>query len=1158
MLLRAVLCAAVTVSITVAVPDYTGHTYDVCQKKNLQLDTVGKSGYILFDNTSMDHNHDYSCVLKIDSCSSCQIELKPVSQDNFDFYCPSGEVTSRYCSLGCDYLYIFDMNYMNETVRDYRSWQQFNRPFKSESSSVFILLCHGYSKNYSFKIAYNTTKKLKKVQGLSNSALSTGFISSPYFPSGYAQNHEVYEYQLNSSSPSDYVQLMFEDWHLSDTSVFYFENSNVRSPISGRSPRPVVISNKNYLRFTFHTGVSLTPGNDRDYLGFHAAYRFYNNRADIPLPQTDCKSDSYHMSSVGGKIEFTASSLSKEKYDCIWVVKKNDRFQGIFMKIIKFQSNEHFLDTSLDNNQLYIRDGLTSIDPIFQVVNMEDLLDSNDGVIHFSNKGFYLRLQATFSSSTTLIISYASYSNGPGCDSMLYVCDNRRCIDQSLVCDGVDHCGDNSDEVAGCGDSNSHWDKSYQYTITIGVIVPMVISVFLIMVICLLFVMIRRCRRAQLNEIAGSNERLRTVSEEVSEQHGGRRRRRRRRGLFSQIERDRPPTYDEAMQNPPGWYQNVAFGNPVDPSLPQPPSYHEAIGGQNTELPSTTNQPTTPGSPVSSDSSQSEITMCSGNISDTSTSTSEDDDNGERWGRYRGDGEGRRGRLGRHMSSSESDTFTTVDQSRLSISSPEHSEPVNTASVLTSQSVDNVDSPDIELGNINNGNRTGRDAKLHDKNILKIPTSESDDFVIPAGPKPGSSDIAGPNPSGSDIAGSNVQPDVIRRYDSPKTSVPKPAPRKSLDHRRNQPSECDTDQHNSDVNRSKPNRTNNSAAINPAFNRSEDSTDTYYDACNNNITNTDSSSEYHNTRDGSVSNLNITPAHSTSLHNIDDNLQSHTVVNVDDDDVIIMYDSQTSLHGASMTPPQYLLSQVQHINDNSSRANRTRERRNPAPSDERGKKPAPSDERGKKPAPSDERGKKPAPSGDDIVSARTNYGRSKPASSNERGERPAPTNDSRSYGISEGRGHSAPRGDNVRARTNYSRDKPAPSEGRGHSAPSGDNVRARTNYSRENPAPSEGRGHSANSGDNVRARTNYSRDKPAPSEGRGHSAPSGDNVRARTNYSRDNTRQSNDDIHIDETVMSANDEQPCTPRSIRGYSSRDQSLQLSLNNDLEDLEDVYV
>ena len=37
----------------------------------------------------------------------------------------------------------------------------------------------------------------------------------------------------------------------------------------------------------------------------------------------------------------------------------------------------------------------------------------------------------------------------------------------------------------------------------------------------------------------------------------GRRRRRRRHRFFGRGEADAPPTYDEAIQNPPGWYDNV-------------------------------------------------------------------------------------------------------------------------------------------------------------------------------------------------------------------------------------------------------------------------------------------------------------------------------------------------------------------------------------------------------------------------------------------------------------------------------------------------------------------------------------------------------------------------------------------------------------------------
>ncbi|XP_038077598.1 tolloid-like protein 1 isoform X2 [Patiria miniata] len=42
------------------------------------------------------------------------------------------------------------------------------------------------------------------------------------------------------------------------------------------------------------------------------------------------------------------------------------------------------------------------------------------------------------------------YEDAYGCEDSDFHCDNDRCIDPSLVCDGYDHCGDDSDEDKGC------------------------------------------------------------------------------------------------------------------------------------------------------------------------------------------------------------------------------------------------------------------------------------------------------------------------------------------------------------------------------------------------------------------------------------------------------------------------------------------------------------------------------------------------------------------------------------------------------------------------------------------------------------------------------------------------------------------------------------
>ena len=136
----------------------------------------------------------------------------------------------------------------------------------------------------------------------------------------------------------------------------------------------------------------------------------------------------------------------------------------------------------------------------------------------------------------------------------------------------------------------------------------------------------------------------------------------------------------------------------MDPSLPCPPSYSEAIEAENPN-------PTSHGGPPSLDSSQSELTVGSDHQSDSSSSS----DEATTWGNYAGDGEGRRGRRERHASSES-------ERSRAN-QRPENEENVNIAT-----------------------NRAGNDNRQRKKLNEKLSSKEGDNVdtcVIPDGPKPG-------------------------------------------------------------------------------------------------------------------------------------------------------------------------------------------------------------------------------------------------------------------------------------------------------------------------------------------------------------------------------------------------------------------------------------
>ena len=50
---------------------------------------------------------------------------------------------------------------------------------------------------------------------------ATGNLTSPFFPSNYAMNAEVYTYTVNSTSLKSFIRITFDDWLLANTSILY-------------------------------------------------------------------------------------------------------------------------------------------------------------------------------------------------------------------------------------------------------------------------------------------------------------------------------------------------------------------------------------------------------------------------------------------------------------------------------------------------------------------------------------------------------------------------------------------------------------------------------------------------------------------------------------------------------------------------------------------------------------------------------------------------------------------------------------------------------------------------------------------------------------------------------------------------------------------------
>ena len=75
---------------------------DICTKGLVQIKSVNETGRIGVDTTALDSNNPNPCILKLESCPTCQVAIEPDSTLNFTFFCQTDlPVLKHQCSLGC-------------------------------------------------------------------------------------------------------------------------------------------------------------------------------------------------------------------------------------------------------------------------------------------------------------------------------------------------------------------------------------------------------------------------------------------------------------------------------------------------------------------------------------------------------------------------------------------------------------------------------------------------------------------------------------------------------------------------------------------------------------------------------------------------------------------------------------------------------------------------------------------------------------------------------------------------------------------------------------------------------------------------------------------------------------------------------------------------
>lgn len=275
----------------------------------------------------------------------------------------------------------------------------------------------------------------------------SGFITSPFYPKIWLQARKnlIYTYELRNTEPNGSVQLSFDDFINIDerSKIRVFQNENSTSTYKDIVKRQYFASSGPYLRVEFHFyGECL----------FKMNYTF-KAKDDLhigDLPVTDCgqvSMDRYSNGFVDAERVF-GSSNSFVKIDCVWSFKPVSLSHKTYLKILKYRSPGEALD-------IQVRQNYTSVGQPFKEPTKGELTT-------LPAKGMYMRLNGTWSSSASRFsFSYTPYKTAysfSDCRNFwtTYATDSykcsakRRCIPKTFKCDGVDHCGDNEDELAGC------------------------------------------------------------------------------------------------------------------------------------------------------------------------------------------------------------------------------------------------------------------------------------------------------------------------------------------------------------------------------------------------------------------------------------------------------------------------------------------------------------------------------------------------------------------------------------------------------------------------------------------------------------------------------------------------------------------------------------
>ncbi|GMR53207.1 hypothetical protein PMAYCL1PPCAC_23402 [Pristionchus mayeri] len=568
------------------------------------------------------------CSLFIQSCPSCLISIDLGA--NLSILSRDQPVPPPACLDGRMEEACFALNFVEDSSDSpssfYRSiaiWSLLNDDetrFVSSGSSVRIVLelwaiekekiLPNFIDNL-FPLHIKILNNTEILEGfLGNSNLTTNnHIQSPRYPSAYPRDVEK-TFLLQNSDANGVVRISFDDFNIDNQSELEVVDSDgsllFSSRIHFRRP-PSMESSGNTM------SVHLKANGFTQEIGFRAKYEFTKEIQWSEMPSDELCD--LTLDGFGGSISLDGrTDLLDKDIDCVFVVQRRNSLVGrnydrLFLRVDEFRLHGDHLSVEVREGSFSTGDHLISL---YDAQQTDELLakQPKSGFIDSSDDpAFYIRLKGLLKSTVGFHLSYSFFYrwSGPICPGSLeFRCTNQRCIKASLHCDGIDNCGDGSDELS-CDGSSSISDltamigefpvnKEPQAESDISALLALVLGICGVVVIFLVAVTVvlkiydrrrrRGGRRVPTVDATGAALPHHTETAPSMQTVGERRFYVLPETQISVIEA--PPSYDDALKHPSvpsghsGAYSNAAFvGEPppeISPRVDTPvPSFEEEL-----------------------------------------------------------------------------------------------------------------------------------------------------------------------------------------------------------------------------------------------------------------------------------------------------------------------------------------------------------------------------------------------------------------------------------------------------------------------------------------------------------------------------------------------------------------------------------------------------